>query len=178
MNITRILDAVLQAERLHRFQTRKDKFTPFVTHCFEVAKIVSELEGTTETMIIAALYHDVLEDVDISVEMLTQISSKEVSTLVVELTNKFEDPSLGNRKERKLKELERLSKISPEAQTIKLCDRIHNLRSRSINDREHLKKNYIPESRALLDTLILAHPVAQSLLKDEIVRLTKVLEEK
>ena len=58
----RIYDAINMVAILHNGQYRKDKKTPFITHPFFVGMVLSHYTDD-EDIVIAGLFHDVLEDV-------------------------------------------------------------------------------------------------------------------
>jgi len=163
MNI--INEAARMAWILHRDQTRASS-RPYIEHPMRVAGLVSIFgndESTvtlTDNMIAAAWLHDVYEDTDLDSPSLNCINPV-VERLVYELTNQFTKavyPDM-NRAVRKKAEIARIVAISPEAQIIKLCDRIDNLNA--IWDKRSKKFHalYCDESQALAEAI----PVAPSL---------------
>jgi len=141
------------ATAAHGSQMRKYKPEPYIEHPKRVAAIVKSVPHTTE-MVCAALLHDVLEDTPITGPEIEKEFGKEVLKLVQELTDEFikqKYPRL-NRKVRKERETERLSKISDKAKTIKLADIIDNTPDISLND-PGFARRYIPEMEALVKVL-------------------------
>src|SRR5260221_9477681 len=87
-----------------------------------------------EAQVAAAWLHDVVEDTPIPLTHVRAVFGSDVAQLVQELTDKFTKqnyPGL-NRHQRKAKEVERLSKISDRAKTIKYADFLSNLESVSV----------------------------------------------
>ncbi|MBV8211894.1 MAG: HD domain-containing protein [Verrucomicrobia bacterium] len=120
---------VLNAEG-HLGQRRKGTNEPYTKHLSEVAKLVAE-NGGDEAQVAAAWLHDVVEDTPIPLSHILAVFGPDVAKLVQELTDKFTKhnyPGL-NRRQRKAKELERLSNISDRAKTIKYADFLSNLES-------------------------------------------------
>lgn len=123
------------ADKAHGEQLRK--YTPdrYIVHPIRVMLICQEYTDDN-TILSAALLHDVLEDTPVQKEelkefLITVMSPEQaITTLkyVVELTDVFtkDDYPALNRKKRKAKEIERLGKVSREAQTIKYADIIDN----------------------------------------------------
>jgi guanosine-3',5'-bis(diphosphate) 3'-pyrophosphohydrolase len=114
-------------------QRRKGTNEPYTKHLSEVAKLVSE-SGGDEAQVAAAWLHDVVEDTPIPLGYLRVVFGSDVTQLVEELTDKLTKqnyPGL-NRRQRKAKEGERLSKISERAKTIKYADFLSNLESVSV----------------------------------------------
>lgn len=124
------------ARELHGEQKRKYTGDPYVNHTVSVSNIVRDYGGD-DSMIYAALLHDVLEDtptteselLDFLMNIFNDVKlSMDVLRLVVELTDVFikEDYPDINRKGRKEMEAMRLGKVSPKAQTIKYADLLDN----------------------------------------------------
>jgi (p)ppGpp synthase/HD superfamily hydrolase len=94
------------------------------------------------TILSAAILHDVLEDTEVSEGELYQFLSTimdeaeaiRTTQLTVELTDIYTKTKYPrwNRKKRKRKEAQRLSKVSAEAQTIKYADIIDNCKEISV----------------------------------------------
>jgi (p)ppGpp synthase/HD superfamily hydrolase len=122
-------------------QKRKFSNLPYWVHTEEVSDIVA-MYGGTQDMIIAALGHDVLEDVfpknpKYSFVYLADTFGPTVANLILELTDvyiKEAFPKL-NRFKRKALEAERVAQISPEAKTIKLADIMSNTRDITQQDK-------------------------------------------
>src|SRR5260370_25064319 len=87
-----------------------------------------------ESQVAAAWLHDVVEDTPVPLTHVRAVFGSDVAHLVEELTDKFtkqEYPGL-NRHQRKAKEVERLSKISDRAKTIKSAHFVSNFASVSV----------------------------------------------
>lgn len=151
----RLLEFVKQQ---HGDQQRKYTGDPYWTHVYSVAERVSELvpEG-----IEIALGHDLLEDTSCTYELLvsflnrngyTSSEATQIADGVVELTDVFVKenyPEL-NRKARKKKEADRLSRISPLAQSVKYADLIDNGLS-ILAHSSSFAKTYLLEEVEILD---------------------------
>jgi (p)ppGpp synthase/HD superfamily hydrolase len=114
-------------------QRRKGTNEPYAKHLSEVAKLVTQ-SGGDEAQIAAAWLHDVVEDTAVPLSHIRSVFGSDIAKLVQELTDKFTKqnyPGL-NRRQRKAKELQRLSKISDRAKTIKYADFVSNLESVSV----------------------------------------------
>lgn len=150
-------------------QKRKYSGEPYWVHTDEVARIVTEtlkeenrgeLTPNDYNVIAAAHLHDILEDVApknpfYSRNKLIEEFGRDVSNLVVELTDVYTKenyPTL-NRKERKEHERVRLSNISNPSRTVKLADLINNTESIVANDPDFARV-YIKEKMELLPLLI------------------------
>lgn len=124
--------ALAVAARCHAGQTRKDDPTPYIAHPVAVAMIVSDFTDD-EDVVVAALLHDVLEDVPPSVfsaDDMTAGFGPRVTELVRGVseakTAGEETPPWRVRKEGYLA---RLAEAPPECLLISAADKIHNLRS-------------------------------------------------
>jgi thymidylate kinase len=79
--------ASLLAGRCHRYQLRKDKQTPYITHPLRVALTLSNLFHVSDPIVLAAsLLHDVLEDTDGDYDDIEETCGSEVAELVAGLT--------------------------------------------------------------------------------------------
>ena len=139
MNTSKILDAVLFASTAHAGQVRKfEQNEPYVNHVIRVAKTVAKLEGIEpslhESMIIAALLHDTLEDCpQVTYNQIRARYGQVVANFVNDLTNV--PLSEGNRATRKEIDRNRLSLACAEVHTIKCADIIDNVPSIVANDK-------------------------------------------
>ncbi len=118
------------AIKKHSDQTRKDGVTPYVTHCVSVANLAVE-HSTTENkeeidnILMASYLHDTIEDTNTTYEEIEIKFGGVVAALVLELTSdKSQYIKLGKSNYLKQKMLG----MSDLALTIKLADRLHNLR--------------------------------------------------
>jgi len=139
-----ILDNVLVfAATAHQGQTRKYKPEPYISHPIRVMELCKQYSDNI-AMLSAALLHDVLEDTAITADELdrflranmTPEVARETFSNVIALTDVYikKDYPQFNRKTRKKMELERLTMIPPDAQTIKYADIIDNSSEIAIHD--------------------------------------------
>ncbi len=165
-----VQQAAQLANALHSGQTRACG-EPYINHPLRVAGAVTLLDNATEDMIAVAWLHDVYEDTLFSAPSLVNPFGHTVNEMVVELTNAFTKeafPSM-NRASRKAAEVKRLANVSSQAQIIKLCDRIDNLRTIGAKGRGFALL-YCDESDALAEVLTAAPD-----LREEIFKLTQEL---
>lgn len=132
-----IHEALLFAVQSHLGQDRDGPNPlPYSCHPIEVMGILRKKAGVTDPVdLCAALLHDVLEETTVPVEEIKARFGDEVASLVLELTRKEPSPeevkSLTKDEVYQLRTsllLAGIEKMSPRAQTIKLCDRLSNLR--------------------------------------------------
>ncbi len=162
--IQSILSAALFAAEKHSNQRRKGAAAePYINHLIEVAQLVSMAVAEPDpNLIMAALLHDVVEDTDVSKEELMQRFSPDVADLVAELTD---DMSLPKAERRRL-QLEHAPTMSVRAQTIKLADKISNLRgvlfSPPVHWSRERKRNYFDWGKRVVDALSQPNPILKA----------------
>ena len=148
------------AVNAHMGQTRKYSNQPYVEHPIRVMK--NCLNYTMESpVLLAALLHDVLEDTAVTSDELSMFlknildakTADETLKLVVELTDVYTKknyPGL-NRGQRRSLEIQRLSNVSEQAQTIKYADIIDKT-DVAVND-PSFAKIFLKEAHALLQAM-------------------------
>ncbi len=126
-DLARLMSAAHFAAQKHAAQRRKGEASePYVNHVIEVAHLVSHtLSAPDPDILMAALLHDTIEDTGVTTAELAERFGDEVAALVLELTDDRTLPKA----ERKRLQVEHAGKRSLRAQTIKLADKISNLRS-------------------------------------------------
>lgn len=146
-----IFKALMFAKAAHTGQKRKYTNTEYILHPIRVASALMQYPEVTETMIVAALLHDVVEDTSFTLGQIRDLFGDGVATLVDELTNKSKNIDLP-RNERKKMDRERLATCSKQAKVIKLLDRIDNINE--MGGAEHdFKVKYSYESKLLAETI-------------------------
>jgi guanosine-3',5'-bis(diphosphate) 3'-pyrophosphohydrolase len=121
-----LLRALDFAARKHRDQRRKDpEASPYINHPIALANCLANEGGVTDrNVLIAALLHDTVEDTETTVEEVRANFGEKIAGIVGEVTD---DKSLP-KADRKRLQIEHAPHISPEAQQVKLADKICNLR--------------------------------------------------
>lgn len=120
--------ALAYAAEAFRYKPRKGTDIPYLTHLLAVAALVGEHGGTEEQMI-AALLHDVLEDVEGSTrEDLVVHFGEPVARMVAALSDATEHPKPAWRA-RKTRYLDQLAKEDAFVKLISTADKFHNLTS-------------------------------------------------
>lgn len=126
--------ALAFATQKHEGQTRK-LGEPYITHPVAVAEMMVE-KGLSEDYVIAALFHDLLEDTDATEKEVSDIGGKVVLEAVKFLTKspRYQMDSY-------------IAKIkqNPIARAVKAADRLHNLSCAHVCS-EGFKLRYIKES--------------------------------
>ncbi|MEX0930532.1 MAG: HD domain-containing protein [Candidatus Paceibacterota bacterium] len=129
----RIQHALSRAVVLHDGQYRKDSATPYIVHPISVAMILGEYTDD-EDVIVAALLHDVLEDVAGYYEHDMREEFGDRVTDIVKGVTEPKDPNKPRSERlpwREIKEryLKNLENAPIESVMVAAADKIHNLRS-------------------------------------------------
>ena len=157
-----ILDLIKDfADNAHGEQVRKYTGERYITHPIRVMETVRKYNDDI-CVLAAALLHDVLEDTPVKAHtiesyLLSMLEPREVQEtlrLVTELTDVFvkENFPRMNRRTRKQKEAQRLSTVSPEAQTIKYADIMDNVTDIVSQDADFAKV-FVREAQGFLDVM-------------------------
>lgn len=153
------------AQRAHNGQVRKYTNEPYIIHPIRVMEMCRPYTENI-AVLAAALLHDVLEDTAVNREALGDFLLSELSypmasatlNIVEELTDiytKSNFPDL-NRKTRKLKEMQRLTLTSADAQTIKYADIIDN--AEITTQDPDFATIYLRECKQLLENMTKGNP--------------------
>lgn len=134
----------------HGTQKRKYTNAPYWTHPHMVSLRLRNI-GAPESVQIAGLLHDVVEDTPFPIETIREIFGAEVGQLVSEVTD-VSKPTDGNREFRKNMDLQHIAKASFWGKTIKLADLIDNTSSIVKHDKDFATV-YLKEKRKLLEVL-------------------------
>jgi len=170
-------EAIEFAREAHAGQVRDHSGDPYVVHPLRVADRVASIPGASEAMVVAAVLHDVVEDSDVSLAEIAERFGADVARIVDGLSSK-EDKSL-RRVERKAAEVARLAAEPAAVQSVKLADRIDNLRDFPVDVkkvRRFLVKAYLPESAVLLDSLVDADAGVRAELGEVIAAVREAVE--
>lgn len=138
---------------------------PYAFHPIEVTGLVSEVGLVCEpVMICAALLHDTMEESGVSEALIREKFCTEVSVLVYELTryepNAAETKGLTKDEIWQLRSdtlLREIAAMSARAKTIKLADRISNLREAFKTKKGKKLERYLRQTETILE--IIPRPV-------------------
>lgn len=127
----KLIQAIYFAAKKHRNHKRKGADNePYINHPLEILNLLVNVGGITDTnTLIAAVLHDTVEDTDTTNEEIAEKFGREVSEIVMELTD---DKSLP-KAVRKEKQVEHAPHLTFAAKQIKICDKISNIRDISEN---------------------------------------------
>jgi len=150
--------ALLQTAYNVAFEAHKDQFrkegSAYITHPVAVASILIELHLDIET-VCAGLMHDVLEDSFIKKSYLEKLFGKDIVAIVdgVSNLNKLDFNSVEDRNANNLQKMALAMSKDIRVIIVKLCDRLHNMRTIEFLSREkQIKKS--------IETLDLYGPIA------------------
>ncbi|HEX3585976.1 MAG TPA: HD domain-containing protein [Candidatus Angelobacter sp.] len=158
-SVRRILAAARFAAEKHAQQKRKGTAgEPYFNHLLEVAELVASSDHLDVELVMAAFLHDTVEDTGVTLQELEQRFGKDVAALVDEVTD---DKSLPKEVRKRL-QVQNAHKKSERAQTLKLADKISNLRSILASppagwDRER-KQQYFEWARQVVAGLAAPNP--------------------
>ncbi|WP_372999139.1 bifunctional (p)ppGpp synthetase/guanosine-3',5'-bis(diphosphate) 3'-pyrophosphohydrolase [Sulfurimonas sp.] len=160
----KLREALEYSKTAHTEQFRKSG-QPYIIHPILVASIVSSITDD-ESMAIAALLHDVVEDTDITIEKITELFGSDVSHLVEGLTkiDNIRDseliPSTSNERlvvsALSFRKMLLASIEDVRVLVVKLCDRLHNM----------LTLDALPDHKQVRiaeETLVVYAPIAHRL---------------
>lgn len=134
---SRFEQALVYATQLHRYQSRKGKNLPYISHLLGVCTLVLEAGGD-EDEAIAALLHDAIEDQGghkIRLEIRDKFGHQ-VSKIVDECTDTDITPK-PPWKARKLQYIEHFRSASLSGKRVSLADKLHNARS-TLRDKQEV----------------------------------------
>ena len=137
----------------HKGQLRNEG-SAYITHPVAVASILMELKLDIET-VCAGLMHDVLEDSFIKKSYLEKLFGKDVVAIVdgVSNLNKLDFNSLEDRNAKNLQKMALAMSKDIRVIIVKLCDRLHNMRTIQFLSRDK-------QIRKSIETLELYGPIA------------------
>src|SRR3954447_19364926 len=117
-------DAIEFARERHAGQRRRADEAPFVLHPIEAASIL-ERSGYPDTVVAAAVLHDVLEDTEAERSDLEERFGPEVAELVATVSD---DPSIEDTEAQKDDVRERVRRAGGYAQAVYAADKISKVR--------------------------------------------------
>lgn len=124
LDFTLINKSIYWTKKYHNGQFRKSG-DPFYTHPLEVAYMVSDYNSKTD-VIVTSILHDIVEDTEVTVEMILDSFGWRIAEMVDRLTRDRPDGS-------KLSVREILNnaydKQDKEVLLIKIIDRLHNIQT-------------------------------------------------
>lgn len=146
-------------------QLRKYTNEPYIVHPIEVQLFLKQFViNCTSEMEAAGLLHDTVEDTNVTIEQIYEKFGSIVGGYVSDLTD-ISKLSDGNRKARKLIDLNHLAVACPESKTIKLCDILSNMKS-IVEFDSGFAKVWMMEKFELMPVLVEADQVVYGMVND------------
>ena len=155
-DVARLRSAFEYANAHHGPQLRKSG-EPYITHPIAVAEIVNELDLDLDS-IIAALLHDCIEDTDASHDEIAKLFGASVADLVEGVT-KLTRMQYTSKEEEQMENLRKMfMAMAKDVRVIliKLCDRLHNMRTLQYQSERKQKEKS-------LETMEIYAPIAHRL---------------
>ena len=155
-DVERLHSAFEFANSHHGIQLRKSG-EPYITHPIAVAFIIAELELDMDS-IIAALLHDCIEDTDTTYEEVAKLFGSTVANLVDGVT-KLTRMQYTSKEEEQMENLRKMFMAMAKdvrVIVIKLCDRLHNMRTLEYQSERKQKEKS-------LETMEIYAPIAHRL---------------
>ena len=128
---TDLLDrAVVFAIRAHAGTERRGKGFPYIVHPMEAVEIVATMTNDPE-LLAAAVLHDTVEDIDVTVEQLRAEFGERVASLVAAESDEPHEKrdSIDNWRARKQTAIDRIAAGSRDAKIVALGDKLSNMRA-------------------------------------------------
>lgn len=141
-------DVIDFVKQKHKFQTRKFSGEPYVFHPARVAKLTWDYTKD-KNLTVSAFSHDLIEDTDINWKDIKTKFGIKVAKIVQELTSndkiiRKKTRLLGNKNIAKsLYLLKKMLKMSDEALTIKLIDRLDNTSDFNVASPKFIQKTKV-----------------------------------
>jgi GTP diphosphokinase / guanosine-3',5'-bis(diphosphate) 3'-diphosphatase len=158
--VNKLLAAIGFAAEKHRNQRRKDhEASPYINHPIALANVLANEAGVEdECVLLAAILHDTIEDTDTTLEELLLAFGKDVTDVVMEVTDDKALPKA----DRKRLQIEHAPHLSGRAKLVKLADKICNLRdianSPPADWSLERKREYFDWAKAVVDGMGRVHP--------------------
>lgn len=170
----RITVGLSLAEKYHEEQKRSDG-SPYIVHLIRVALLINKYEDRVSAdVIISALLHDVLEDTNISEDIILHALGKTVLSYVKKLTRyrpKNETPK--QREEGKINKVQVVMSSVRDIRVVKTFDYLDNMISWKFiaPDKPHFRKipRWLMEAKTMYIPLAkITNPIACSLMEQEL----------
>lgn len=153
MNPAALLDAAHYATLKHHGQKRKGSADlPYAAHVLDVARRLAEARPKDETLILAGVLHDAVEDAGATREEIAERWGEAVAALVMEVSDDMSLPKA----ERRRRQVEEAPRKSEAAKRLKIADKASNLAALAESPPDwSLKKRraYIDWAREVVDAM-------------------------
>ena len=132
--ITEVSEACRYAAQAHHGQRRKTGHS-YITHPLAVAGILADLEADHET-VMAGVLHDVIEDCEVTKEVLKARFGNSVAEIVDGVTKLADMHSRQESQATNIQNVALAAVADPRVIVVKLADRLHNMRTLGVVDKE------------------------------------------
>ncbi len=124
-----VVEHAIRLAEAHKSQKRKSSGIPYIAHPMRVCLILMKAGFHDESILAAAVLHDVVEDTALTFEDLERTFSDDVVLYVREMTEEKETLEGAKRswRDRKRDHIEVMQQASLGARAIELADKLHNL---------------------------------------------------
>jgi len=163
-----VIKAMAFAADRHRNQRRKDAdASPYINHPIGLADVLANEAGIEdERVLVAAILHDTIEDTETSEQELIRLFGKEVTDIVLEVTDDKTLPKA----ERKRLQVEHAPSLSRRAKLVKLADKICNLRDVASSPPAdwplERRQEYFEWAKSVVDGVRGVHPELERIFDD------------
>lgn len=157
--------AYLFSAREHRGQVRKSG-EPYLVHPLEVANLLADMQLDV-SCVTTGLLHDIVEDTDVTLEMIEEYFGKEIAHLVDGLTKiaKIDNRSKAEQQAQNIRKMVLAMVDDIRVVLIKLADRLHNMRTLEFLPQE----KQVRIARETLDVYApIAHRLGMSKIRGEL----------
>lgn len=177
----RLQEALVFAAKHHRGQDRDGSFPlPYLTHPVDVLCRLRYVGGVVdEEVLVSAVLHDLIEETDLTLQEIGDRFGARVAQLVHEMTREEPDATVRAQLDKsalwelrtKLLLQEIRERMTDEARTVKLADRLSNLSEAARTRSPERLDKYIRQTRMILDAIPRAvNPALWDALTEEVNR--------
>lgn len=152
--LPKIFEALSFAAIHHQYQRRGGYGRlPYINHLIKVTEVLISIgQEKEESLLLAAILHDIVEDTDVTVTQLKMLFGLPVASIVEELTDDMALPYY----ERKQLQVEKARNLSVAARKIRIADKGSNMRdlmTYPIDWPLEKKQAYIVNSKQVVDQI-------------------------